>query len=62
MAKKTKHPPNVQRIPLRLFIPWDSQGRIYLDEHRFITRETEVKDNTGKILVVPEGIWLAGKR
>jgi hypothetical protein len=51
---------NIQRIPLRLFIPWDDSGRIYLNDHEYITRETDLKG--GKVIKLPDGILLKGKK
>lgn len=59
MTKKNQR--NMQRIPLTLFIPWDADGRIYLDEQTFITKDTEVKADDGKFRKFREGIVIQRK-
>ena len=59
---------NMQRMKLALFIPWDKDGRIYLDEHSFITKDTEIRDvngakvEDGNIIKFPDGVLLKGKK
>lgn len=57
-----KKPGNIQRMKLALFIPWDKDGRIYLGDNEFITRETEMKDNSGGMVKSDKGITLVRKK
>ncbi len=56
----SKKHPNMQRIPMTLFIPWDENGRVYLNDHEYITRETELRG--GKVRRFREGIVIRGKK
>lgn len=57
-----KKPANIQRMKLALFIPWDADGRIYMDaaKTQFITKDTQVEG--GNIIKFPDGILLKGKK
>lgn len=57
-----KKPANIQRMKLALFIPWDKDGRIYLDAEKtqYITPDTKVEG--GNIIKYPDGILLKGKK
>jgi hypothetical protein len=60
MSKKKSG--NIQRLKLALFIPWDKDGRIYLDatKTQFITPETKLEG--GNIIKFPDGVLLKGKK
>jgi hypothetical protein len=55
-----KKPANIQRMKLALFIPWDADGRVYLDNNEFITRETKIQG--GSIIKLSDGILVKGKK
>lgn len=73
----TRRPSNIQRIPLRLFIPWDENGRIYLIPLRlFIPRDENgriylsehefiTKDTeikgSSKIIMLEDGIFIKAR-
>jgi hypothetical protein len=58
MSKKKSG--NIQRLKLALFIPWDKDGRIYLGDNEFITRETKLEG--GNVIKFPDGVLLKGKK
>ena len=42
MANETK---KKKRMKLALFLPWDENGRVFLDEDHFITKDTKIVDD-----------------
>lgn len=47
----TEKPKKKKSIKLALFLPWDENGRVFLNEDHFITKDTQSVDS--KIIPFP---------